>query len=285
MIRDSTHVRARRRDCKDAAGLARDYIDLLSPLLIAEETGPAVAPVLEALRAPGHIRDDVRAAVLDLYLKVRDLIAGSDVSAATAFGLGRMLADTTLLPTAGDQAILAQRFEKFRVASAFGWLYDLDASLPPRSAATVRATLAEWEQWVARLPRTSQGVIDPALVDAALIRVLRRQGDIWRRLLTGEQRPYELLDSQAYVGAAIRLLGAAWRVGRHHLWRWSWAIVLAAGAVGAAVWAPLAYAPGPAGWPPWSSRLRGSWAFRGSASGRRWAGRCGRRRARCGKPR
>lgn len=76
-----------------------------------------------------------------------------------------------------------------------------------------------------------------------MIRALSRQGEIWRRLLTGEQRPEELLDSQAYVGAAIGLLGAAWRVGRHYLWSWSWVIALAAGAVGAAVWAPLAYAP------------------------------------------
>jgi uncharacterized protein len=38
VIREFTHVRARRRDRKDAAGLARDYIELLSPLLIVEET-------------------------------------------------------------------------------------------------------------------------------------------------------------------------------------------------------------------------------------------------------
>jgi len=38
VIQEFTHVRARRRDRKDAAELARDYIELLSPLLIAEET-------------------------------------------------------------------------------------------------------------------------------------------------------------------------------------------------------------------------------------------------------
>jgi uncharacterized protein len=37
VIQEFTHVRARRRDRKDAAGLARDYIELLSPLLIVEE--------------------------------------------------------------------------------------------------------------------------------------------------------------------------------------------------------------------------------------------------------
>ncbi len=38
VIQVFAHVRARRRDRKDAAGLARDYIELLSPLLIVEET-------------------------------------------------------------------------------------------------------------------------------------------------------------------------------------------------------------------------------------------------------
>ena len=34
----AAHIRARRRDRKDAAEPARDYIELLSPLLIVEET-------------------------------------------------------------------------------------------------------------------------------------------------------------------------------------------------------------------------------------------------------
>lgn len=38
VIQEFTHVRSRRRDRKDAAGLARDYIELLSPLLVIEET-------------------------------------------------------------------------------------------------------------------------------------------------------------------------------------------------------------------------------------------------------
>jgi uncharacterized protein len=37
VIQEFTHIRARRRDRKDAAELARDYIELLSPLLIVEE--------------------------------------------------------------------------------------------------------------------------------------------------------------------------------------------------------------------------------------------------------
>jgi len=229
------------RACALAAHVGADLASLSRALGLGSM--PTAAPIAAALQVPGHSRDSVRAAVLDLYLKVRDTVAGSDVSAATAFGLGRMLADTALLPTEQDPEILAERFEDHRLANAYGWLNDLDASLPPRSAATVRATLAGWQRWVARLPRTPQGPIDTAALTQADIRALKRQGDTWRRLLTGEQRPDQLLDSQAYIGAATRLLGAAWRIGLHYLWKWSWAILLGAGAVSAAVWAPLAYAP------------------------------------------
>ncbi len=37
VIQEFTHARARRRDRRDAAELARDFIELLSPLLIVEE--------------------------------------------------------------------------------------------------------------------------------------------------------------------------------------------------------------------------------------------------------
>jgi hypothetical protein len=227
--------------CALAAHVGADLASLGRALRL--EGIPPVNPVLDALRVPGHSRDDVRAAVLDLYLKVRELVAGSNVSAALGIGLGRLLADTTLLPMANHPEILAERFEEHRIATAIGWLDDLDASLPPRSAAVVRATLAEWEQWVARLPRSPQGAIDPAEVDVAVIQALRQQGDIWRRLLTGEQQPDQLLDRQAYIGAATELLAAAWRIGLHYLWKWSWSILLAAGAAGAAMWAALTYAP------------------------------------------
>ena len=70
--------------------------------------------------------------------------------------------------------------------------------------------------------------------DANAIRALGLQGNTWRRLLTGEQRPDQLLDRQAYIGAAVKLLGAAWRIGLHYLWKRSWPILLAAGAAGAA---------------------------------------------------
>jgi hypothetical protein len=226
--------------CALAAHVGADLASLGQALGL--ESMPSVDPVLEALRASGHTRDDVRATILDLYLRVRDLVAGRNDSATLGFRLGRMLADTALLPAAGHPEILEERFEDYRLA--VGWLDDLEASLPERSAAVVRATLKDWKHWIAGLPRSPHDAISPERIDQTVIRALRQQGDVWRRLLTGEQRPEQLLDRQAYIGAATKLLAAAWHIGLHYLWKWSWSILLAAGAVGAAVWAALTYAPG-----------------------------------------
>jgi hypothetical protein len=38
VVQEFAHVRARRRSRADAASLARDYVDLLSPLLVVEES-------------------------------------------------------------------------------------------------------------------------------------------------------------------------------------------------------------------------------------------------------
>jgi hypothetical protein len=228
--------------CALAAHVGADLASLGQALGL--ESMPSVEPVLEVLRVSGHSRDDVRATILDLYIRVRDLVAGSNVSATLGFRLGRMLADTVLLPAEDHPEILEGRFEDHRLATAFGWLDDLQASLPAHSAAVVRATLKDWKQWIARLPRSPQGAISPARIDITVIQALRQQGDVWRRLLTGEQRPEQLLDRQAYIGAATKLLTAAWHIGFHYLWKWSWSVFLAAGAAGAAVWAALTYAPG-----------------------------------------
>jgi hypothetical protein len=203
---------------------------------------PEAKNVLTVLGVAGHGRDDVRGAVLDLYVDIRERLAGSNADAALGFGLGRMLADTVFLPASGDPQVLGDRFEKYRLANAFAWLDDLDTRLPARSAAAVRASLREWERWVTGR-RRPDGSIDPAKVDEIAIRALRRQGDMWRRLLAGQQAADQLLDGRAYVGAAASLLANGRRIAFRYLWKWLWAILLAAGVAAAATWAAVTYAP------------------------------------------
>jgi uncharacterized protein len=79
VIQEFTHVRARCRDRKDAAGLARDYIELLSPLLIVEETD-----LREGLRL---YEEGTGFGAFDAILAAATHAAGADalVSADTGF--------------------------------------------------------------------------------------------------------------------------------------------------------------------------------------------------------
>jgi len=216
---------------------------------------PNASTIDKALAVPRHKRDSVRSVVHDLYIEVRDGLAGGDPAVALGFGLGRMLADTVLLPTTEQPEVLSREFGKWRLGNAFEWLDDLDATLPPRAAAAVEASLRAWEDWVSqatasglpiKLPikkvASGRRFIRPKF-DAVAVRALRRQGNLWRRLLTGEQPAYRLLDAKAYVGAAASLLAKARKLTFHYAWKWSWAIVPALGAIAAAVWASVTYAP------------------------------------------
>jgi hypothetical protein len=203
---------------------------------------PTVEGVSAALSVAGHGRDEVRRAVHDLYVQARDQLAGSNPAAAVGFGLGRMLADTALLPTSGTPDVLGERFDTYRLANALAWLDELDAVLPAHSASAVRASLGEWEKWVTD-QRRPDGTVNRAQVGQGAIRALRRQGDMWRRLLTGEQAADQLLDTRAYVGAAASLLANARRLVFRYLWKWLWAILLALAAVAASIWAAVTYAP------------------------------------------
>jgi hypothetical protein len=215
----------------------------LARLGIALDTAlPSAESIQIVLDKAGHTRDDVRAAVYDLYLDVRNRLAGSDPGAALALGLGRLLADTALRPASGEPGLLAERFGRYRVATALGWLDDLDARLPARSASAVRASLRRWEGWVSDWCDAA-GRIDPARIDRDVIRALRQQGSVWRRLLTGQQAADQLLDGRAYAGAAADLLANGRRLAFRYMWKWSWAILSALAAIGAAIWTALTYAP------------------------------------------
>ena len=178
---------------------------------------PTASTIDAALGMPRHKRDEVRTVVLDLYAEVRDRLAESDPGVALAFGLGRMLADTVLLPTADTPDILDEQYAKWRLGNAFGWLGNLDDALPPRSAMVVFLSLRQWEAWVSKCSR-DDSAIDPPKVTSTAIRALRRQGDMWRRLLTGEQALEQLLDVGSYIGAAASMLTNLRRIALHYLY-------------------------------------------------------------------
>ena len=226
--------------CALAAQAGADLARLGAALGTELPTAEGIRIILEKA---GHARDEVRAAVYDLYLDIRNQLAGTDPGTALAFGLGRLLrrhgpaADERRAGTADRTVRPVPDGERP------SWLDDLDARAPCRSASAVRASLRQWERWIGGWCDPARR-IDPAQIDEGVIRALRRRGSVWRRLLTGQQAADQLLDGRAYVGAAASLLANGRRLVFHYMWKWSWAILIAAGAIGATVWTAVTYAPG-----------------------------------------
>ncbi len=93
VVQEFAHVRARRRDRKDAAELARDYIELLSPLLVVEELD-----LREGLRL---FEDSAAIGAFDAVLAAAAHAAGADalVSADAGFSAATNIRHVT--PDAG----------------------------------------------------------------------------------------------------------------------------------------------------------------------------------------
>lgn len=203
---------------------------------------PTLDAVIATLDRPGHHADEVRREILTAYLETRDQVAGVAPLAATSCGLGRMLADTALLPRTGRPEVLAERFDSYRLSNAFRWLEDLSTALPRHAAGAVKASLSAWEGWVQSLPSTADK-LDPGCINGVIVRKLRSQGEMWRRLMAGEVTGKTLLRSDDYVAAGERLLRSGRKIAGRFIIRW-WPGVLAIAVVTAtALWAAVTYAP------------------------------------------
>jgi uncharacterized protein len=100
VIQEFTHVRARCRDRKDAAELARDYIELLSPLLIVEE-----ADLREGLRMFG---EGTGFGSFDAVLAAAARAAGAEALVSADTGFSRIAAIHHVVPDAnGVRGLLA----------------------------------------------------------------------------------------------------------------------------------------------------------------------------------
>jgi predicted nucleic acid-binding protein len=101
VIQEFTHVRARRRDRKDAAELARDYIELLSPLLIVEETD-----LREGLRL---YEEGTAFGSFDAVLAAAARAAGAEALVSADGGFSGIAAVRHVVPdAAGVRALLGQ---------------------------------------------------------------------------------------------------------------------------------------------------------------------------------
>jgi hypothetical protein len=104
----------------------------------------AVQSLLQAeVRQPGQLQ----AAIAELHQQLLVTLSAADFRLGKAYGLGRALAETVLLPDAKNPQTFQQGFARYRLANLLGWLADLKSAFPPHAAEAVRGSLQAWTAW------------------------------------------------------------------------------------------------------------------------------------------
>lgn len=130
-----------------------------------------------------------KSAVYDLHCALLGELTATDARYGRAYGLGRALCDLCRKPDDADAVVSA--FASGRVATLRGWLEELTTAFPSHSAHSVSSSLNNWSAW-ARDQDVSKANARP---------LARRQGDLWRAMLSGEKRPQDLLELNDYLDA------------------------------------------------------------------------------------
>jgi hypothetical protein len=178
----------------------------------------AMADVLAVLTDPDRSRDTTLDAVFALHCRLLEALTVADFLLGKAYGLGRAIAETTLLPA--NAVSSEQREQQFRAVFDAGrlitvqdWLADLKSLLPEHTAYAVSRGLHDWQRWVRdAAPGGGWGAARSAI---------RVQGRIWRELLTGEKAARDILALSDYLAAGRRGAGQVIR-------RFWWAIAATA---------------------------------------------------------
>ncbi len=129
-------------------------------------------------------------ALFDLHVSMLTTLTATHFKLGKAYGLGRALGDTTRLPK--DLGTLKRELESHRLANLTAWLSDLTTQFPPHAAHVVHDSLEAWSKWAAGAQSDPEGK-GPDL--------LRRQGQRWRSLLSGEKAATDALKIEDYVVA------------------------------------------------------------------------------------
>ncbi len=144
-------------------------------------------------------------AVFTLHCRLLESLTVADFRLGKAYGLGRALAETTLVPAAAAADDLATAFGELlspgRVATVKDWLVELKTMLPDHAAYAVSAGLTDWQQWAAT-PRAATDWRGAQLE-------MRVQGQLWRGLITGEKAAADMLNLSGYLAAARQIVKRA----------------------------------------------------------------------------
>jgi hypothetical protein len=188
-------------------------LHLLAPRLAAVSIEPIKLPDLPAPTTDSAHLKVFRDGIEETHLKILLSLGAADFRLGQAYGLGQGLADTCLVPEDADSF---DRAFGPQLASIKNWLADLTSTLDPHAGRAVMRTLRAWEIWAAE-PTLGDRTLDWQKEGAGVRAALRRQGELWRALLSGEKQGPDMLKTKDYLKA-----------GRAMLWRLRWAVVAVA---------------------------------------------------------
>ena len=199
-------------DRADRARLLLGQIDAETTLL--EPPATVVRVELPRLKE-GEDQSGIVAAHRQLLIALTSV----DFRFGKAYGLGRALAETVLLPAEERPGSYEETFLRGRIEVLRSWLADLSSAFPAHAAFAVRHGLREWCVWIAEHGPSRHEQRD-------LTRPLRDQGRLWRALLSGERNAEDLLSSRDYTQVAKRLVHQLRELTGSFLRDWWWLVVL-----------------------------------------------------------
>jgi hypothetical protein len=169
---------------------------------------PSVTEAKEKLPA-AKLEEPYRAAIFELHVELLTTLTATHFKLGKSYGLGRALADTTRLPK--DLESLHEKLQPHRIATLRAWISDLTSLFPPHTGHSISDSLDEWVAWAETQPKTGP-------LDTKNKRLLRRQGERWRALFSGEKRGTDDLKFGGYVDAGVQAFSQmrtlAWQFAR-----------------------------------------------------------------------
>jgi hypothetical protein len=159
-----------------------------------------------------------REQIFELHVTLIATLTAASYKLGKSYGLGRALGETTTHPQ--DMKTLEAKLKPERIENLLSWLSDLTSLFPPHAGHSVRESLTKWTLW-AKAP-TKNANDD----DKDVLRLLRRQGQRWRSLLSGEKQATDTLTLDDYVNAGSQMLKQLGSLAVQFLTRFWVAVVL-----------------------------------------------------------
>ncbi len=181
-------------------------------------------PTTDAARTARAAGDAAFSTALgQLHASLLSTLIAADFKVGKGYELGRTLADLCRGPA--DVPAVVAAFEPLEIAGLRARLTDLTSALPPHAGHAVRGSIDAWVAWAKSGSRP-----EPADV----VDLLRRQGERWRALLSGEKQATDVLEFDNYLTAGEGLMKHVAALGRKFLLKaWVGVVIVVALLAGA----------------------------------------------------